>query len=985
MVTQVPILKDRYEAIIIGAGMGGLATASVLAHEGLEVLVLERAHQPGGCCSSFQVGDFTFDAAASVLSGFGTVGFHIQRTLFDFLGQQADLVPRDSTYLMHFGDKRVEFHRDRHSFTAELGALFPQTAGTLYAFLREMEHIYEAFLDCGGPPKPSGDESALARASLFGRHSVSSMRLTKYARTTAERVFDRNSDDKEAKAFFDADLSFWTGYRLASLSATHAALALIDRHIGGTHHPIGSTQQLPNRLEKSITELGGRIEYGLPVERVVVEEGRAAGVVLADGKRIGADVVVSDTSARDLYENLVPSECVSPATRDWLDSLEPGLSVFAIYLGLPAEALPEDFHPTTVVVDDPVHEPERFISVNVPSLVDPYLSPEGYHSVTVHAVTDPDRWPSPSEAGYRSEEYEEAKRDEAARVLARMSAVLGDIAVDPVVWRIASPATFERILARDSGGLTPPLPRGAAAPASMPGTVTEVPGLFLAGDSTFFGSGVANAAASGLHAGLASLRYLAIRAPRFNVQRESLVLETVPVRPEISGQGVVDSISAVCEALRCVRCRDAPCVQACPAGVDIPNVNRRMTSSDFSGAARLIRNKNPLGEVCGIVCPAGRLCEAACARAAIDSPVRIAQLEEFACGVSQGPEGWPKPYRGNRRDRVAVIGSGPAGLSCAYYLSLMGFNVEVFEKSIEAGGLPAHAMADFRLNRQLLEREMEGTLMAGVEFRGNTVFGEDIDLESLLREDFRAVFLAMGLPTVKMPSVRGIDLPGVIDALSFLEAARRKVKRELTQQVAVIGEGTLAVDTAILARRMGARTVYLVTGMSKEEMAVETERLAQAAEAGVTPAFSRKIIEIKGEGRVEALRTHPLHGAPGEQGAGEPASLLEVGTVIVAGDRVSDPALSGYFAGHLKTGDSGLLEVNEWMMTSRPGVFAGGDLVGTGGLVVEACAAGRRAAIGIAKYLEEGGRWSQAPGPAVPAPPGDTAGEPGSLEGDAVP
>jgi len=969
LVAPEPILKDRYEVIVIGAGIGGLAAASVLAHEGLDVLVLDRANLPGGCCTSFREGDFTFDAAASILQGFGEVGFHIQRTLFDFLGQQVDLIPRDSAYAMYFGDSRIEFHRDRHAFTAELGALFPQQVGSLLSFMRELEQVYQALLDCSGSPRPSSDESSLQKAGLYLRHPMSVVRLSKYVRTSAERIFTRYTDDPLARNFFDADLTYNTGYSMADLSAPNAALAVLDRHIGGTHHAIGSAQQIPNRLEKSIIERGGRVEYRVAVERVLVEGGRAVGVETAGGRRISADAVVSNTSARDLYENLVLSQHLRPQTLEWLDSLIPGPSVFAIYLGVPEDAVPEGFNPNTVLIDDPEREPGQFISVSIPSMFDPYLSPEGYHSMTVYAVTDPAAWPFPGDPVYGTEEYEEIKQQEAARVLERLLPILPEIAARPVVWRISSPAAFERFLSRDHGALSAAHPSGVLAPASLPGAVTELRGLFLAGEATFYGRGVAQAAASGVHAATTAMKYLSLRAPRFLQKRESYVLETVPVRPQISSQGVVDSISAVLESHRCLRCLDAPCVEDCPASIDLPNVIRRISSTDMTGAASLIREMNPMGEVCGLVCPSGSLCEAACLRARLDEPVKIAQLEEFVCGVAQATEGWPEPFRETRRERVAVIGSGPAGISCAYYLSLLGFNVEVFEQGIEAGGLPAHYMTDSRLNRQVLEREIEGSLMAGVEFRGNTVFGEDINFESLLREGFRSVFLGMGLQSLAMPSVRGADLPGVIDALSFLGAARRKVKRELTPRVAVVGESNLAVDTAMLALEMGAEKVFLVTTCKPDDLDCVPERLTYATAAWVEVAWDRKIIEVLGEGRVDALRTHPNIGSPDELDKESVPSVLAVGTVIMAPAREVDPALAGYLASHLKMSEKGLVLVDENMMTSRPGVFAGGDIVSGGRLVVKACAEGRQAALGIARYLDSRAGRDHAVSPGVSVPP----------------
>jgi NADPH-dependent glutamate synthase beta subunit-like oxidoreductase len=976
LVAHTPILKDRYEVIVIGAGIGGLAAAAVLAHEGLDVLLLERTGAPGGCCSSFKVKDFTFDSAASILQGFSAVGYHVQRTLFDFVGQQVDLIPRDSAYTLHFGDNHIEFHRDRHAFTAELGALFPQQAGSLLSFMRELEDVYHAVLDCGGPPRPRTEDSTLQKTGLLARHSLSAMKVNKYARISAQKVLEKYADDPQVIAFFDADMTFYTGYRLADLTAAQAAVAMIDRHVGGTHHAIGSAQRIPDRLEKSIIEMGGRIVYRNGVRGILVEEGRCVGVLTELGHRITADVVISDTSARDLYLKLVPPGALSQQASDWAESLTEGDSVFGLYLGVPEEALPEGFNPNTVLVDDPERAPHRYISVSVPSLFDPNLSPEGFHTVTIHAAVDSSEWPMPGETDYMSDEYENRKRDQAASILERLRPLLPDIGREPVVWRIASPATFSRYLSRERGLLAPPFPPGTLTPASLPGAVTEIQGLMMAGDSTFFGRGVAEAAASGLNAASAAMRYLSLKAPRYQHGKQSFVIETVPVRPQISGEAVVDNVSAVLESHRCLRCADAPCSLACPASIDIPNMIRRMACNDIDGAAMLVREANPLGEVCGLVCPAGELCEAACRRKDLDAAVKIGQLEAFICGAAQTSSSWPEPYRGERRERVAVIGSGPAGISCAFYLSLMGFNVEIFEQGIEAGGLPAHAMTSSRLSKQILEREIEGSMVTGIAFRGNTVFGEDVDFESLLREGFRAVFLGTGLQSVMMPTVRGADMPGVIDALSFLGAARRKVKRELSSHVAVIGEGNVALDTAVLATDLGAEVVYLVAGSSPQNMGCADDRLAAAAAAGVTIVPDRKVIEVIGEGRVEGLRTHRGAGASEPEEGVEIPAVIEVGTVIVALEQVNDPALAGYLSGHLKLGQGGLVEVDKNMMTSRHGVFAGGDLVSRKGLVVSACADGRRAAMGIARYLDTG----YEPQPPVPsgegpdnAPPGGTS------------
>ena len=948
-----PILKEKYEVVIIGSGLGALCAAVSLARAGAEVLVLEQGIRPGGCFSSFKKDDFTYDCVATLVNGFGNVGFNVLRTVFDSLGQQIEVIPQEVAYTLYLGEHRLDVKRDQHAFTSDLGAIFPQQAGSILSLMREMELLYHSVLDFSGPPRPKTDESPLQRMSLFIRHPASVLRMSRYARLSAARVISKHLDDPEARSFFEADLFYNTGYSAGDLSAPHASLALLDRHIGGTHYVIGSLQQIPDRLEKVLTDHGSTAAYRIPVERVLVEAGRAVGVCLEGGLVVLADAVIAGVSVRQLYERLLDPEVVLEDTRKWISSLESAPGVLTLYAGVREEAVPEDLNPITVLVEDPRREPHRYVSVSVPSLRDPNLAPPGHHSMTIHAVTDPAKWPSPSDPAYQTDEYEFLKREEATRIISRLESLLPGLSEAVVDLQVATPTTMERFTLREKGALAGPRLKDMLSQGSSPGICTGIRGLYLVGDSTCFGRGASLVAASGVFASLAVMRLLGIGAPQFTTRVESSVLETVPVRPEISGGSVIDTISAVQEAHRCQFCLDAPCMKSCPASVDIPNFIRRIQSANFSGAARLIREANPLGEVCGNVCPVDILCESACVRASMDSPVRIGELEAFACSYAAGEEGWPPPYRGRRRERVAVVGSGPAGISCAYFLSRLGYNVEIFEEDIQAGGLPARSMPDFRLNIQSLMRDMEGALMSGVEFRGNTSFGDDINFDSLAREGFKAVFLGTGLQSMRFPRVKGSDLPGIIDVLSFLSAARRKVKRELTKKVAVLGNSNIAVDAALSALKMGAEKVCLITSYSESEMAATPGRIRSAVEAGVELLTERRLLSIEGKGRVEGVRTLPvIGGSAAEAGEGH---YLEVGTVILSGLQEPKASLADYLAGHLRIREDSTVEVDEsTMMTTRQGVFAGGDLVNGGDLVVTACADGRRAALSIDRYL--GGR-----------------------------
>lgn len=945
-----PVLKDKYEVIVIGSGIGGLSTAAILAKNGLQVLVCEQGYCPGGCCSSVKVRDFTFDTAASIIHGFGRYGFNVMKTVFDHLGQQIDLMPRDSALTIVFGNWMVDFYRDEDSFTTELGALFPRHAGALLRYMRDLEDLYDAILDCGGPLAPKTDEP-IQKHGILSKVVGSPAKVMRAQKISAAEMLREHVDDPEVLAFFNADSSFSLGYTMDQVSASTYALLAIERFVAGTHHAIGSAQQVANHLEKSIHDNAGRVLFHTMVDSILTEDGRALGVRLSGGRELRSRVVIADTSEKNLYDRLLRETLVDPLIRERISRLEPAGGVMAIYLSIPESIVPEDFNPSTVVIVDPVNQPDAYISISIPSMFDPNLSPEGHHSVTVLAATDPSAWPHPGDPGYRSEDYQVTKRVAAAKVLEKLDVVLPGISEESEIHGIASPSTFERAIMREGGSPAALKEPGSIFPADAPGVITPIEGLFLVGDSTYFGKGVASATASGLQAASAVFNHLDIEEPDVHDNPTSLVLETVPRRPIISGGNVVDALSAILEAQRCMRCEDAPCIAVCPAGTDLPNVMRRVGTGDFSGASRLLREANALGEFCGTLCPAGSLCEKACCRAAEGSPIRISQLESFLCGYMSGAEGWPVPYGDERREKVAIVGAGPAGLSCAFYLSNMGYSVVLFDEAPEAGGAAADALRGKDAGDGVVHREIEGILASGIDFRGNTSLGKGLTFDKLSEEGFSAVFIATGKNTINLPDIPGTDLPGVLTAKSFLSSTRRDVAVELASSVLVSGDDAVAIETATLARDLGTDTVYLVAG---EEFAPGSELLEQfeaASASGITVLTGRKIARISGEGRVESVTL-----AISDDAADHPestANRINVGTVIIASGRELDATLTDYLAEFIELNEDGTIKVDpNTLECGTPGIFAGGDVTGPGGgLVARACGEGRRAALSIDRHL----------------------------------
>lgn len=214
---------------------------------------------------------------------------------------------------------------------------------------------------------------------------------------------------------------------MEELSASHAAMVVMDRHSGGTHYPIGSSQQIPDRLARSIAENEGRILYRTSVEEIIAEGGRATGVRIEGGRTIHAEAVIADISVRALYGGLVAVENLKPQTVEWVSSLEPTPSVIAAYLGVPETLVPEDFNPNTVLIDDPEREPDNFISVSIPSLLDPNLAPEGYHCISIYTIAEAGMWPSPQDPTYGSGGYRRIKEEEGKSC--------------SIVWRSCSPVS----------------------------------------------------------------------------------------------------------------------------------------------------------------------------------------------------------------------------------------------------------------------------------------------------------------------------------------------------------------------------------------------------------------------------------------------------------------------------------------------------------------------------------------------------------------
>jgi len=428
---------------------------------------------------------------------------------------------------------------------------------------------------------------------------------------------------------------------------------------------------------------------------------------------------------------------------------------------------------------------------------------------------------------------------------------------------------------------------------------------------------------------------------------------------------------AEAEAGRCLQCKNAPCAKGCPVEIDIPAFIKLIKEGKQKEALEKIKEKNNLPAVCGRVCPQEDQCEAACVLIKKKIPINIGALERYAADYEISHQGH-QSHQGHpsnaKNIKVAVVGSGPAGLTCAADLAKMGYRVTLFESLHLPGGVLSYGIPEFRLPKQIVHNEVEYIKSLGVELQTDVLVGNTYSIEDLFRDGFRAVFIAVGAGLPQFLGIPGENLDRVYSANEFLTRVNlmRAYKFpeyatpvNIGKHAAVIGGGNVALDCARVALRLGAR-VSLVYRRSEKEMPGRIEEVENALAEGIIFKLLTQPVGILGDekGFVKGLECIKMElGAPDESGRRRPVPVkdsnfvLDVDTVIVAIGQNPNPLLLKVTRG-LKINQERTIWVDENFMTSLSGVFAGGDIITGADTVISAMGAGKKAAEAIDKYIK---------------------------------
>ena len=619
------------DVLVIGSGLGSLTAAALLAKKGLGVTVLEQHFQPGGSCGAFRRKGRTFDQGTAMLFGFGESGFNPHRFVMNELDEPISVIKHRYLYRLNYAGVPITFHSDMEEFFAQLAQLFPEDMDGVRAFYRYIGDLYFNVIVadpiCMSPseiPKSEG-------AKMFLRHPLRNIKLFSLFNKSAGDLMRRFVSSEKVIEFFNKLTSTYCYTLLDETPAILAVTMFMDNHHGGSYYPLGSTQQLPGKLEKALERFGGDILYNTKAIQLLFKDGIPSGVLAETPQgviQIDSDYVVYGGTLLNFHTHLMPQGHRNPERLDWVKNLVMTYPSVVLYCLVPAGVIPEDTLPIEMMADNPHHIDEKEVTMYAFSIADPSLCETGEH-VVMAIGPSLRQWPSPNDSAYRGEAYKEDREAEKQRLLDVMDAHFPGFKDSVIYATVATPSTIEHFTMKEKGCVAGPKQTMGQDLLHRQHACSDWPNLFFCGESTVMGTGSPAVTISGISAANMVLRSKKLQEYRWKVPVEDIVqtipIEAPPVRRDRNGRmlptlNMIDDPQLIAlhdEAAMCQWCEPSTCAQACPASFDIRGIMRRLECGNALGAKKLLvwSHGDPVELPC-ITCHAP--CEASCLRKEFD-------------------------------------------------------------------------------------------------------------------------------------------------------------------------------------------------------------------------------------------------------------------------------------------------------------------------------------------------------------------------------
>lgn len=566
--------RKEYDVIVIGAGLAGLSSASLLSKRGLKVLVIDKSNTPGGSCGVFKRHKATFDQGSSMLYGFGEKGFNAHRFLFNCLEEPIDMIQHDLLYVVNYEGHRIHFHGDIDLFIEELSKVFPDEKESLKKFYADLRVMYHhIFVE--NPTYTTPDESSkLNHAKGMLKHPISYFKFLSYLNSSAESLLRKYFKNEEIFNFFDKMTSTYCYATVEEAPAVLASVMFIDNHIGGSYYPAGSTLFLPGKLEKVIEENNGTMLYETEVKKFIIENNQVKGVITSDNQEFYAKDFVYSGTVWNLYENMIDHKVSTQQQRNWSQNLEPTYPSIMMYAIVDKNVIDEDASPIEMLVGNPKQIDESEVTVYILSIDDQTLCAPNQH---VLMIIGPSLKPWHQFDSKTVKQQKLLEKDRISKIVERRFPGFKE-AIQ--YSEIATPETLFRYTHK----------RAVAGPKQMLGqhmfkrlkTKSEFKNLYYCGESTAMGTGTPTVTTSGIAASNAILKKRHLKAFVYEAARENVVnIIQKPVTFDDLYTSNPKDKPVLLEALRCQFCEKPTCFNKV-----IPDIMRRLATQNIIGAKK---------------------------------------------------------------------------------------------------------------------------------------------------------------------------------------------------------------------------------------------------------------------------------------------------------------------------------------------------------------------------------------------------------------